>query len=99
MWRSGRGEASVARRAKQAYSPYVDAARQSHAQVQPARNATYGLWVLLDRSGNFLATWKLTENGQPEMYSPSRVATAADRAYFVDTSNDRIVVLKISPAS
>ncbi len=33
-------------RAKQAYCQYVDAARQSHAQVQPAQNATYGLKVL-----------------------------------------------------
>ena len=30
-------------RAKLAYCQYVDAARQSHAQVQPAQNATYGL--------------------------------------------------------
>ena len=29
----GVGEASVARRAKQAYSSYVDAARQGHAQA------------------------------------------------------------------
>ena len=53
--------------------------------------------VLLDPRGNFLAAWKLREDVQPEMYSPSRVATAGGRAYFVDTSNDRIVVLKISP--
>ena len=38
----------MARRAKQAYCPYVDAARQSHAQVQPAQDASYGLWVLWD---------------------------------------------------
>ncbi len=53
--------------------------------------------VLLDPRGNFLAAWKLVVYTQPNMYSPSRVATAAGQAYFVDTSNDRIVVLKISP--
>ena len=52
--------------------------------------------VLLDSEGNVLAEWKLTDDAHPEMYSPSRVATHEGRAYFVDTSNDRIVVLEIS---
>ena len=51
--------------------------------------------VLLDSTGRFLAEWKLTEDAHPEMSSPTRVATVGDRAYFVDTSNNRIVVLEI----
>ena len=52
--------------------------------------------VLLDPKGKFLSEWKITENANPEMYSPTRVSTAAGRAYFIDTSNDRIVVLETS---
>ncbi len=63
MERSERGEASVARRAKQTYSQYVDAARQSHAQVQPAQNATDGLRMLLIRLGQALTQGRL---GIPE---------------------------------
>ena len=38
------------RRAKQAYYEDVNAVRHSHAQVQPAQDATYGLRMLLQRS-------------------------------------------------
>jgi hypothetical protein len=41
-----RGDASVAGGAMLAFCQYVDAARQSHAQLQPAHNATYGLCLL-----------------------------------------------------
>ena len=53
--------------------------------------------VLVDSEGNFLAEWKLTEDAHPEVHSPTRVATGAGRAYFVDTANDRVVVLEIRP--
>ena len=52
--------------------------------------------VLLDSDGAFLATWKIIEDARPEMYSPTRVATDGRLAYFVDTSNHRIVVLEIA---
>lgn len=50
--------------------------------------------VLLDEHGAFLTAWKLVEDRHPEIYSPTRVATAGGQAYYVDTSNDRIVVLE-----
>ena len=53
--------------------------------------------VLLDSEGHVLAEWKVSEDGHPEIYSPTRVATAGNRAYFVDTSNDRIAVLEVNP--
>ena len=51
--------------------------------------------LLLDANGNLLSEWRMTDDAHPEVYSPTRVAAAADRAYFVDTSNDRIVVLEV----
>ncbi len=68
--------------------------RNGHLHVADSENKRA---VLIDPEGNFLAEWKLTEDASPEMYSPSRVATHDGRAYFVDTSNDRIVVLEIRP--
>ena len=51
--------------------------------------------VLLDGAGNVLSEWALADDDHPEKYSPTRVATDGRHAYFVDTSNDRIVVLGI----
>ncbi|MBI2890167.1 MAG: hypothetical protein HYY13_05220, partial [Nitrospirae bacterium] len=51
--------------------------------------------VLLDARGGFLAEWKLEMDAHPEMYSPTRVTAADGRAYYADTSNDRIVVLEV----
>ncbi len=53
--------------------------------------------LLLDSDGRVLAEWKLTEDEHPESYSPVRAATDGSRAYFVDTSNDRIAVLEVNP--
>ena len=43
-----------------------------------------------------LSEWRLAEDAHPEVYSPTRVAADAGRAYFVDTSNDRIVVFEVN---
>jgi hypothetical protein len=51
--------------------------------------------VLLGPDGKLLSRWALTEDAHPEVYSPTRVAADARHAYFVDTSNDRIVVLEV----
>ena len=52
--------------------------------------------VLLDADGNLLSEWQLDDDAHPDVYSPTRVAASAGRAYFVDTSNYRIVVLEVN---
>ena len=52
--------------------------------------------LLLDADGNLLSEWQLADDAHPEVYSPTRVAADARHAYFVDTSNDRIVVLGVN---
>ncbi len=51
--------------------------------------------VLLDRAGAFLTEWSLTEDANPEIYSPTRVVIVEQNVYYVDTSNDRIAVLRV----
>ena len=51
--------------------------------------------VLLDPQGKLLSRWMLEDDDHPEVYSPTRVAADSRRAYLVDTSNDRIVVLEV----
>jgi DNA-binding beta-propeller fold protein YncE len=56
--------------------------------------------VLLDREGSYRGDWKVTDDANPGVYSPERVATTSDgRVLAVDTANDRILVLRLGPAS
>lgn len=51
--------------------------------------------VLLSASGALETEWKLSPDAHPETYSPTRAAVRGKRVYYVDTSNDRVVVLEV----
>lgn len=50
--------------------------------------------VALGQDGRVLAQWGLTDDRNPEIHSPVRVAARAGRVYVADAANDRIVVLR-----
>ncbi len=68
----------------------LDASRRIHVADSANKRA-----VLLGDAGSFVSEWKLTDDSNPKVYSPTRVAASGDRIYFVDTSNDRILVLEV----
>ena len=68
----------------------LDASGRMHVADSAGKRA-----VLLDGDGSFIAEWKLAEDANPKIHSPTRVAVSGDRIYLVDTSNDRIAVLAV----
>jgi len=49
--------------------------------------------VLLSALGALEAEWKLSPDAHPETYSPTRAAVWGKQVWYVDTSNDQVVVL------
>ena len=68
----------------------LDASGRMHVADSANKRA-----VLLSETGAFIAQWALADDAHPEVYSPTRVAASKGRAYFIDTSNDRIAVLSV----
>ena len=50
--------------------------------------------VALSLSGEVLASWRLEDDDNPRILSPTRVAATPDRVYAADPANHRILVLR-----
>jgi hypothetical protein len=46
--------------------------------------------------GEVVAIWELSDNPNPQMHSPTRVAVRAGKVYVVDIANHRILVLSLT---
>ncbi len=55
--------------------------------------------VLVDKDGSYRGDWTVTDDANPGVYSPTRVAvTPNGKVLAVDTANDRILVLRLGTA-